>query len=91
MLKCKRKINKAILIASSRRYSGPLPKAYAELLRCGTEPELAQRMVREVWLADSQIFDTANVWGLCVWACTGYEADWRRAGVALARINGARA
>lgn len=90
MLKRKRKINKAILIANSRRYTGPLPKAYASLLRCGTEPELAQRMVREVWSKDSQTFDAANVWGLCVWACTGYEADWRRAGVALDRINGVR-
>lgn len=35
MLKRKRKINKAILIASSRRYRGPLPKAYTELLQAG--------------------------------------------------------
>lgn len=88
MLKRKRKINKAILIASSRRYTGPLPKAYASLLRCGTEPELAQRMVREVWSQDSHTFDVANIWGLCTWACTSYEADWRRAGLALDRING---
>lgn len=90
MLKRKRKINKAILIASSRRYYGPLPKAYASLLRCGTEPELAQRMVREVWSKDSYTLDVADVWGLCVWSCTGYEADWQRAGLALDRINGRR-
>ena len=85
MLKRKRKINKAILIASSRRYTGPLPKAYASLVGFGTPPELAQRMVREVWLKDRHTFDVANVWDLCVWACTGYEDDWRRAGLALDR------
>lgn len=35
MLKRKRKINKALLIASSRRYTGPLPLAYAALLEVG--------------------------------------------------------
>lgn len=90
MLKRKRKINKATLIASSRRYRGPLPKAYASLLRCGTEPELAQRMVREVWSKDSYTLDIANLWGLCMWGCTSYESDWRRAGAELDHINGVR-
>lgn len=90
MLKRKRKINKAILIASSRRYTGPLPKAYASLLRCGTEPELAQRMVQEIWLTSMHSGDSANVWGLCCWSYTGYENDWRRAGEELGRLNGAR-
>lgn len=90
MLKRKRKINKAILITSSRRYRGPLPKAYASLVRCGTRPELAQRMVHEVWLAGNHSGDDADIWGLCAWDCTSYELDWRRAGVALDRINGVR-
>lgn len=90
MLKRKRKINKAIQIASSRRYTGPLPKAYVSLIRCGIKPELAQRMVEEVWITGNYSMDTEDVWGLCAWGCTGYESDWRRAGVALDRINGVR-
>ncbi|UOW66236.1 hypothetical protein vBAspABolek_11 [Aeromonas phage vB_AspA_Bolek] len=90
MLKRKRKINKAILIANSRGYTGPMPKAYASLLRCGTEPELAQRMVQEVWSKGNHSGDDANVWGLCVWSCTGYESDWQRAGLQLDRLKGSR-
>ena len=90
MLKRKRKINKAILIASSRRYYGPLPKAYASLLRCGTEPELAQRMVQEVAQTGNHTGDKADVWGLCAWNCTSYAADWRRAGQYLDHLHQAR-
>lgn len=90
MLKRKRKINKAILIASSRRYTGPLPKAYASLVGCNIRPELARRMVQEVAQTGNHTGDSADVWGLCAWDRTGYEADWRRAGLALERINGVR-
>ena len=62
MLKRKRKINKVILIASSRRYTGPLPKAHASLLRCGINPELARRMVQEVAQTGNHSGDSADVW-----------------------------
>lgn len=90
MLKRKRKINKAILIASSRRYFGPLPKAYASLVECGIQPELAQRMVQEVARAGNHGSDSADVWGLCVWSCTSYEAYWRQAGQYLDHQQQAR-
>ena len=90
MPKRKRKINKAILIANSRRYTGPLPKAYASLVGCNIQPELARRMVQEVAQPGMNTGDSADVWGLCAWHCTSYEADWQRAGLALDRINGVR-
>lgn len=75
MLKRKRKINKAYLIASSRRYRGPLPLAYAELLRRGVGPQLAEAMVR----------DAATIRGCCdrklltvvvIWQRTNYYKEW---------------
>lgn len=78
MLKRKRKINKQALIASSRRYHGPLPKAYAELLRLGVAPALAQAMVEDasgvVGCADDSALSC-----VVVWHHTKFCHDWRRA------------
>ncbi|UOW66292.1 hypothetical protein vBAspALolek_10 [Aeromonas phage vB_AspA_Lolek] len=76
MLKRKRKINKAILIASSRRYFGPLPKAYAELLRRGVAPALARDMVEDAILAQCGQGDSADLLGLVVFSATNYSGQW---------------
>lgn len=78
MLKRKRKINKATLIASSRRYQGPLPKAYAELLRCGVAPALAQAMVEDAH-GVAGCRDTSNLDGVVVWRHTKFGDEWRMA------------
>lgn len=76
MLKRKRKINKAILIATSRRYRGPLPNAYAELLRRGVAPTLAEAMVVDAVLAQCGQGDTADLLGLVVFDATNYRDQW---------------
>lgn len=79
MLKRKRKINKAILIANSRRCTGPLPKAYAELLRRGVRPTLALAMVEDAVLAQTGQRDSADLLGLVVFDDTNYRDQWYRA------------
>lgn len=76
MLKRKRKINKAILIASSRRYTGPLPKAYAELLRLGVEPTLAKAMVEDA-SGVGGCHDSSCLGSVVVWHHTKFYGDWR--------------
>lgn len=78
MLKRKRKINKAILIASSRRYTGPLPKAYAELLRRGVEPTLAKDMVADAVRVQFGQSDTADLLGLVIFDSTNYAKQWHK-------------
>lgn len=82
MLKRKRKINKATLIASSRRYRGPLPKAYAELLRRGVAPTLAQVMVEDA-SGVAGCVDANNLGGVVVWHLTKFYDEWRRAACCL--------
>ena len=82
MLKRKRKINKAILIASSRRYTGPLPKAYAELLRRGVDPALAKAMVEDA-SSVAGCRDDNCLGAVVVWHRTKFYDDWRRAAGAI--------
>jgi hypothetical protein len=78
MLKRKRKINKATLIASSRRYYGPLPTAYAELRRRGVAPTLAQAMVEDA-SGVAGCVDGSNLGAIVIWHHTKFWYDWCRA------------
>lgn len=78
MLKRKRKINKAHLIVSSRRYRLPLPKAYASLLAAGVPAPKARAMVED---ASSVLGceDSSYLGSVVVWRYTKFFNDWLRA------------
>ena len=78
MLKRKRKINKAILIASSRRYYGPLPKAYSALLAAGVPLPKARAMVADANTVTG-CRDASYLLGVVVWHHTKFADEWLKA------------